>query len=216
MSKENKDYLINEFINDPLYKINRDGSIQTKLTLNGQGVSDKWRDMGYQKADGYVRLRYKDDFLFVHRIIYRKFKGPIKEGYTIDHKDLDRSNNAVDNLIAVTQADNNKNKSKTYNKSQIVKKVMAKLSSLKMNDSEFNIAKKEFDKLNSSQMKSIGKLRREYHMFGTLEELVRDFKINLSVKDYGVYVSIRPTNEWKWISYKITNSGKLINKTEEE
>jgi hypothetical protein len=130
MSKENKDYLIDDFINDPLYKINRDGTIQTKLTLNGQGISKEWRDMGYQKADGYVRLRYKDDFLFVHRIIYRKFKGPIKEGYTIDHKDLDRSNNSVDNLIAVTQADNNKNKSKTYKKKKasiIIEKVIIKL-----------------------------------------------------------------------------------------
>lgn len=130
MSKENKDYLIDEFIKDPLYKINRDGSIQTKLTLNGQGISKEWRDMGYQKADGYVRVRYKDDFIFVHRVIFRKFKGPIKDGYTIDHKDKNRSNNDADNLVAVTQADNNKNKSKTYKKKKasiIIEKVLNKL-----------------------------------------------------------------------------------------
>jgi hypothetical protein len=127
--ESSKDHLIEEFIKDSLYRIDDDGRIYTCLTLNGQGKSDKWREMGYKKSDGYVRLRYKDDFLFVQRIIFRKFKGPLKPGHTIDHLDRDNSNNHPKNLKQKTQGENNKNKSKKYKKSKanIIKKVIAKI-----------------------------------------------------------------------------------------
>jgi hypothetical protein len=132
LNNSSKDHLIEQIIKDPLYKIKKDGTIWTKLTLNGQGIDDEWRQMGYEKADGYVRVRYRDDFLFVHRVIFWKFKGPIELGHTIDHKDQDRSNNHPENLYAKTQGDNNKNKSKKYKKktAYIIKKVIAKLKGL--------------------------------------------------------------------------------------
>ncbi|MDB4330146.1 HNH endonuclease [bacterium] len=131
-----KDHLISQFLKDPLYKVDKDGRVYSKLTLNGQGVTDKWRELGYKKSDGYVRCRYKDDFLFIHRIVFWKFNGPIKPGFTIDHDDKNNSNNHPKNLIQKTQGDNNKNKSKKYNKSkksfskrrEILAKVKQKLS----------------------------------------------------------------------------------------
>ena len=127
------DHLIDQFIKDPLYKINKDGTVYTKLTLNGQGITDDWREIGYKKKDGYVRFRYKDDFLFAHRVIYRKFKGELKSDMTVNHKNLDNSDNHPDNLELISQGDNNKKKHKKYKKSfdrnVIIAKVMKKLAS---------------------------------------------------------------------------------------
>jgi hypothetical protein len=81
--------------------------------------------------------------------------------------------------------------------------------SLRMTDNEFNEYKKTFDKLNKKQMKAIGELRRKHHMFGSMEDLVRDFKITLTVRDYGAFVSVNPIKD-EWIRYEITSEGKLI------
>jgi len=123
-----KDHLIKKLLKDPLYKIDKDGKIFSKLTLNGQGITDNWRELGYKKDDGYVRIRYKDEFLFIQRVVFMKFNGPIKPGYTIDHLDKNNSNNHPTNLAQKTQAENNKNKSKKYKKANIVRRVMFKLA----------------------------------------------------------------------------------------
>ena len=61
----------------------------------------------------YVKYKYvvfannkrRKKFL-VHRLIYEAFNGKIPEGYTIDHIDLDKTNNRVDNLRWLSRADN--------------------------------------------------------------------------------------------------------------
>lgn len=110
------DHLIELLLKDPLYKVTKDGKIFSKLTKNGQGVSDEWRELGYRKDDGYVRIRYKDNFLFAQRVVFRAHKGELKADHTINHIDLDNSNNHPDNLEQVTQSDNNKKKHKKYKK----------------------------------------------------------------------------------------------------
>lgn len=127
-----KDELIDEFLKDPLYKVTPEGKIYTKLTLNGQGVSEDWREMGYKKHDGYVRCRYKDQFLFLHRIIFRKYCGPLDPNKTVNHKNLKNWDNHPKNLELITQGDNNKKKRKKYRKksAEIVKKVLKKLATM--------------------------------------------------------------------------------------
>ncbi len=120
------DHLIVELLKDPNYKITNDGKIFTKLTLNGQGISDEWREMGYKKPDGYIRIRYNDDFLFVDRVIYQKYNGDLKSDHVIDHNDRDRSNNHPSNLKMIPQSENNKNKRKKYRKSKILEKLKGK------------------------------------------------------------------------------------------
>ncbi len=127
-SESRNDHLIDEFLKDPLYKVNKDGTILTKVTENGQGVSDKWREVGYEKEDGYVRFRYKGEFLFAHRVIYRKYKGKLKPHLTVNHKNLDNSDNHPGNLELMTRNENNQTKHKKYKKSEIVRKVLAKLT----------------------------------------------------------------------------------------
>lgn len=128
MKHESKnDYLIEQLLEDPLYKITKDGKVYSKLTLNGQGITKDWRELGYVKADGYVRFRYKDEFLFVQRVIYRKFKGELDPTLTINHINLDHSDNHPDNLEQISQGENNKKKHKKYKKS-VLARVIEKLS----------------------------------------------------------------------------------------
>ncbi len=112
------DHLIEQLLKDPLFKVNKDGKIYSKLTKNGQGISDEWREVGYKKADGYVRFRYKDNFLFAQRVVYRAWKGELKPDHTINHIDLDNSNNHPDNLEQIPQGENNKKKHKKYKKNK--------------------------------------------------------------------------------------------------
>lgn len=121
------DHLIELLLKDPLFKVTKDGKVFSKLTKNGQGISDEWREVGYKKEDGYVRFRYRDNFLFVQRVIYRAFKGEIKSDHTINHIDLDNSNNHPDNLEQVTQCENNQKKHKKYKKHKHKKKKKASL-----------------------------------------------------------------------------------------
>lgn len=183
LENSSKDDLIKEFIKDPLYDVRKDGSVWTKLTLNGQGITEDWREMGYVKPDGYIRLRYQDDFLFVHRIVYWKFKGPIEPGYTIDHKDRDRSNNKPDNLQAKTQGDNNQNKTEKYkkkvanmDKSTIVAKVITKLAKGVLDSSEVTKLCKQDDK------SALLKYLRQWRL-ADVSEFIETSKLNSDVLD---------------------------------
>lgn len=44
--------------------------------------------------------------LKIHRLVWESFRGPIPEGYQIDHIDGKRNNNFISNLEAVTPAEN--------------------------------------------------------------------------------------------------------------
>src|ERR1017187_879088 len=109
------DHLIDKLLKDPNYKVSK-GRIYTKLTLNGQGVSDDWREVGYKKEDGYVRFRYDGEFLFAQRVIYQHKNKDIKPDMVINHINLDNSDNRPKNLEQLTQHENNKKKHKKYKK----------------------------------------------------------------------------------------------------
>lgn len=75
----------------------------------------RWVDITPRRAEnvggkGYFRLSLQIDgklcSVMAHRVIWTHFKGPIPTGLQINHKDLDKTNNRVDNLEVVT-ADGN-------------------------------------------------------------------------------------------------------------
>lgn len=48
----------------------------------------------------------KKEWFSIPRLVYKHYVGEIPEGYTIDHKDMDKSNNNFTNLEAVTLGEN--------------------------------------------------------------------------------------------------------------
>lgn len=72
----------------------------------------RWRDgskhlelASTRDSHGYVRTCTKKSH-YVHRIVYRAFKGEIGEGLQVDHIDGDKLNNSVDNLQLLTAKEN--------------------------------------------------------------------------------------------------------------
>jgi len=99
------DILIDEIVKSDLFKILSDGDIFSRIAKNGQ-ICGCYRRIGGRKSDGYIRFRYNNEFILVHRVIYRKFKGELISGLTINHKNGIKYDNRVDNLEQVTLSDN--------------------------------------------------------------------------------------------------------------
>ncbi len=85
-----------------LYQVSRSGQIF--------GLTRKRVLAHFVDESGYCRVNlYRDGQVRhhkVHRLVAAAFLGPIPEGYQINHKDGDKSNNAVSNLEAVTPKEN--------------------------------------------------------------------------------------------------------------
>ena len=77
--------------------------------INSKSVKGrKYYDIGSLNDDGYVRVWANGSLRMKHRLVYWLYHGELpKEGYEIDHKDSDRSNNAISNLQILSKADNN-------------------------------------------------------------------------------------------------------------
>lgn len=61
---------------------------------------------GSLDVHGYLRVRVFDRLYYVHRIAYFMSFGIDPENLQIDHKDMDRSNNRIENLRIATQPEN--------------------------------------------------------------------------------------------------------------
>lgn len=136
------DKIIEKLLKDDKFKINRDGQIFSKLTENGQGISDKWREVGTENSEGYLRFRYDNAFLLVHRVVFRKYNGKLESDMTINHKNGDKSVNKPENLEQVPHVENNIHKWKMKKKS-ILAKVLVKIAEKTPFDYILNILPKE-------------------------------------------------------------------------
>ncbi len=103
------DVFIEELLNDPHYDIRSNGDIYSEHSRQGHLTPGVWRKMTQRSQSGYKSIRYRKDGpqLRVHRIIYRKFAGPLDPNLVINHKDGDPTNNDISNLELVTQSENN-------------------------------------------------------------------------------------------------------------
>lgn len=93
--------LIWQFLNDPNYAITHTGRVFNVNT---------GRELGYTKASeaskrrkGYLYINYRGHEIKLHRIIYRAFHGPLKQGYVVHHVDGNGLNNHVANLVQTSQ-----------------------------------------------------------------------------------------------------------------
>lgn len=62
--------------------------------------------------DGYRKLKINNIGYVEHRIIWIMFNGEMPEGYQIDHKDCNPSNNKIENLRLATQTQNRYNQAR--------------------------------------------------------------------------------------------------------
>lgn len=67
----------------------------------------QWKPVKLYKSNkGYLRFSYCGKWYSVHRVVYELFIGKIPQGLVIDHKDENKTNNAVTNLQVLTVGDN--------------------------------------------------------------------------------------------------------------
>lgn len=75
------DDLIRELIKDENYRINEDGSIESKK------IRKEWRTLKLKvNSSGYRELQYKGKYLRLQRIVYARFKS-LQSDLVINHID---------------------------------------------------------------------------------------------------------------------------------
>lgn len=101
------DKYIEQFLEDPYYRVLPNGQIET-LKDRGGHIKSEWRIKPFTADDnGYYRINYKKKCLQVHRIIYAAFNGPLNPALTINHIDGNPGNNEPSNLELISQSANN-------------------------------------------------------------------------------------------------------------
>ena len=97
------------------YTVYSDGRIKKK---DGSGYMRT-----YSSTKGYLLLELtvngKRIRTSIHRLIWEAFNGPIPDGLTIDHIDNDKTNNRLDNLQLLTNAENNSKGHQIFTKSEL-------------------------------------------------------------------------------------------------
>ena len=90
----------------------------------------------------------------VHRLVYEVFKGPIQEGFEIDHEDGKRDNNKLINLRLLTKKENIQNKHHLEIYKEVDKKRYIK---------DMEIFKKSNKKYREEHKEEIKLKKREYY-----------------------------------------------------
>lgn len=93
---------MDSLLGDPRYLIKEDGSFWMWVDRENE-----WKQRGTStSAKYYSSIHYKGSSFYVHRLVYRKYVGPLLEGFEINHKDGNKKNNHVSNLEQVTPYEN--------------------------------------------------------------------------------------------------------------
>jgi len=102
------DPLIYELLNDPDYRINPNGTIETLICRTGKrSIKGVWRIAGTNK-DGYRVMNYKGKHLFVHRVMLARFGSEqLSPDLMTNHRNGSRGQNTIENLELIPQAKNN-------------------------------------------------------------------------------------------------------------
>jgi len=90
----------------------RDGNLYWKVNRGSNQLIGK--KAGSMLANNYWHIRIKKKAIYTHRAIFLFHHGYLPE--TIDHIDGNPSNNAIENLRAATQSQNNRNRREVPNK----------------------------------------------------------------------------------------------------
>jgi len=103
------DKYIEEVINSDIYQILPEGKILSRRSKQGY-ITNEWREVGNILKGGFRQMKYIKWNLFVGRIVYRKFIGPLDQNLNITYKDGNKLNCSVDNIEMVEQKQSNFNR----------------------------------------------------------------------------------------------------------
>lgn len=95
-------------ITDPLYEITASGDIYS-LRKGRKKLKPK-------KSNKISSISYRQIPIPIHRIVARKFIGPIPKGYVVNHKDGNQTNNNIENLEIMSQSQNMKHSAQILQK----------------------------------------------------------------------------------------------------
>ncbi len=104
---DNDDF-IRKIIADPNYRVTERGTLETRNSVNGQGLmpKDRWREVGGFNSYGYRVYKPKIDGaqrnILIHRVVYAALIGTLDRRKVVNHKDGNRANNHPDNLELVS------------------------------------------------------------------------------------------------------------------
>ena len=102
-------------VNDRLWVSNR-GRLQNK-NPRGEGWGPRITPK-VTKGNAYVMINHNKRDRYFHVVVWEAFNGPVPEGYVVDHiKEGDKSDNALENLQAMTQRENTQ-KAHDYRRAQ--------------------------------------------------------------------------------------------------
>ena len=102
------DGFIEALIEDSRYQIRADGTIWSTVCTTGKNSKAlDWRKLPFRKStSGHLSIKYCRKHLSVHRIIYRRFHGPLQVELAVNHIDGNKENNTPRNLELITHSEN--------------------------------------------------------------------------------------------------------------
>ena len=94
-----------------IYQVSSLGKFKSLDRINAVGRKLKGKPLRFGKSGDYLTVvLYKNGqrkTYLVHRIVWSAFNGPIPEGMTVNHINEDKTDNRLENLNLMTQAENN-------------------------------------------------------------------------------------------------------------
>jgi hypothetical protein len=117
-----KDSIIWRLLKDPRYRVTKDGRLMTRVRALGNHGLGPWRRAGWVSPSRggtkvYRRVQYQGEDLYEHRIVWAATQGSLCPFLTVNHKDLDGTNNHPSNLELITTSGNIKHAQAFYRRS---------------------------------------------------------------------------------------------------
>lgn len=102
------DIHIERLIHDSRYIVCADGTVWTTVCRTGkQSLTGQWRQLAFVvSSSGHLSIKYQRKHLCIHRVVYRKFQGPLRKDYAVNHIDGNKRNNTPPNLELITHSEN--------------------------------------------------------------------------------------------------------------
>lgn len=101
------DEYIERLIADNRYEIRADGTIWTTVLITGKNSKNlDWRKLSVRRSSsGHLSIKYRKKHLALHRVIYRRFNGPLRAELAVNHIDGNKENNTPLNLELITHSE---------------------------------------------------------------------------------------------------------------